>query len=137
MSSSSTPTLFGSSQTVRGGTQTPVPSGIVASLSSLAASALPSGGVTPPTNQSATEPIVQTQTPVLACVPASYNISGGTPPFTVFLISSGEANATVLKTLPDAPAAGEFSWGSDIVPGTSVTFVAKGAAPREESGSSF
>jgi hypothetical protein len=43
----------------------------------------------------------------------------------IFLIQSGQTNATILKTLPAEQGPGTFSWGADITPGTSITFVAK------------
>ena len=56
----------------------------------------------------------------------SYNVSGGAPPYTVFIIRSGDFSASVLHTLPNEATSGmTASWGVDIAPGTSITFVAK------------
>lgn len=108
-------------------------------------------GSTAATSDGVAQPIVRTQVPIFSCTPASYNvrlpaaraslnaqITGGQSPYTVFIIRSGgesllaakpahlaDVNATLLKTLPDQFAPGTGSWGVDIAPGTSITFVAK------------
>lgn len=116
-------TASGSTATV--GQQTAIGSSVQASLSSLANRPQSTGAQTAPTSDGIASPIVTTQQPIFACTPASYTISGGAPPYTAFIIRSGDANATILHTLPYQAAAGTGSWGVDLPPGTSITFVGK------------